>query len=90
MQSASVRIRCPQCDKTYRLQGLSLGQKARCHCGHAFTVTQDMLASPNTKGHDTASGHERPGKDPLRSVQSLAQAKDAILNEVGPRPRTPS
>jgi MoxR-like ATPase len=83
MKSDSVRIRCPKCDKTYRLQGLSMGQKARCHCGHAFTVTQEILAEDSAAGQHSTQGHELLKKDPIKAVKSLAQAKTAILNEVG-------
>ena len=83
MQSSSVRIRCPKCDKRYRLQGLSMGQKARCHCGHAFTVTQEILAHSDSAARETAQAHALLDNDPIKSVASLAQAKTAILNEVG-------
>jgi len=84
MQDGVITISCPKCEKTYRLNKIPQGRKARCHCGHAIDVGEFVDRAKASSG-SSAIGLKAASiaEDSLAAVESLARAKKAILREVG-------
>jgi MoxR-like ATPase len=82
MANEMSTVVCPKCGRTYELSRVSPGKKARCKCGCKFDVTSGQLISQDGSTIRLASAASR-AKGTVAAVESLAQAKAAILSEVG-------
>jgi len=83
MADKTSTVSCPECGRKYDVSGLSAGTKARCKCGCKFDVSSGQIVEqgmPQARLTDTANVVPR---DALEAVESLAQAKDTVLDEVG-------
>jgi len=92
MSDKTLTVSCPGCGKKYDVSSLSAGTKARCKCGCKFDVTSGQIVEqssspaatrgfrPQARMSDT---NHLGSRDAIELVESLAQAKDTILDEVG-------
>ncbi len=85
-------VSCPECGKKYDVSNVSAGTKARCKCGCKFDVSSGQIVEQDMQTPAASGGRPRPRlgdttnfgpRDALAVVESLAQAKDTILDEVG-------
>jgi len=85
-------VSCPECGRTYDVSGLSAGTKARCKCGCKFDVSSGRIVGQGMPPPATSVGRQQArlsgstnfgSRDALEAVESLAQAKDTVLDEVG-------
>ncbi|MHC4173704.1 MAG: AAA family ATPase [Planctomycetota bacterium] len=75
-------VSCPECGKMYEVSNVSPGQKARCKCGCKFDVASGQIVDESGSTAPlarTASGTSGT----IAAVESLAEARDTILAEVG-------
>lgn len=83
MSDKTSTMSCPECGRKYDVSRVSAGTKARCKCGCKFDVSSGQIVEqgmPQGRPGDTAN--VVPG-DALEAVESLALAKERVLNEVG-------
>ncbi len=83
MSDKTSTMSCPECGRKYDVSRVSAGTKARCKCGCKFDVSSGQIVEqgmPQGRPGDTANAV--PG-DALEAVESLALAKERVLNEVG-------
>jgi len=83
MSDKTSTMSCPECGRKYDVSRVSAGTKARCKCGCKFDVSSGQIVEqgmPQARPSDTANAVPR---DALEAVESLAQAKDRVLDEVG-------
>jgi MoxR-like ATPase len=83
MSDKTSTMSCPECGRKYDVSRVSAGTKARCKCGCKFDVSSGQVVEqemPHARLSDTANAMPR---DALEAVESLAQAKDRVLDEVG-------
>jgi len=83
MSDKTSTMSCPECGRKYDVSRVSAGAKARCKCGCKFDVSSGQIVEqgmPQARPSDTANAVPR---DALEAVESLAQAKDRVLDEVG-------
>ena len=92
MSDKMSTISCPECGRKYDVSGLSAGTKARCKCGCKFDVSSGRIVEQGMPPPATSVGRQQArlgdttnlgSRDALEAVESLAQAKDAVLEEVG-------
>jgi len=91
MPDKSSTVVCPKCGRTYEITNVTPGQKARCKCGCKFDVASGQIIDqgPRLAGTDqngstaVSMGITSGTKGTIEAVESLAQAKDTILREVG-------
>jgi len=85
-------VSCPGCGKKYDVSNVSAGTKARCKCGCKFDVSSGQIVEQDMQTPAASGGRPRlrlgdttnfGPRDALAVVESLAQAKDTILDEVG-------
>ncbi len=85
-------VSCPECGKKYDVSNVSAGTKARCKCGCKFDVSSGQIVEQDMQTPAASGGRPRPrlgdttnlgSRDAIAVVESLAQAKDTILDEVG-------
>lgn len=82
MANEMSTVVCPKCGRTYELNRVSPGKRARCKCGCKFDVTSGQVISQDGSTVRLAGIASR-AKGTVAAVESLAQAKAAILSEVG-------
>ncbi len=84
MPDSVITVSCPKCEKTYKLNKIPHGRKARCHCGHTIDVSEFMDRAKSSSG-SSAVGLKGVSiaEDSLAAVESMAKAKKAVLREVG-------
>ena len=83
MSDKTSTMSCPECGRKYDVSRMSAGTKARCKCGCKFDVSSGQIVEqgmPQARPADTANAVPR---DALEAVESLAQAKETVLDEVG-------
>ncbi len=83
MSDKTSTVSCPECGRKYDVSRVSAGTKARCKCGCKFDVSTGQMIEggvPQSRLADTANLGSR---DALESVESLALAKEAVLDEIG-------
>jgi len=83
MSDKTSTMSCPECGRKYDVSRVSAGAKARCKCGCKFDVSSRQIVEqgmPQSRLGDTANLTSR---DALGAVESLARAKDTVLDEVG-------
>lgn len=83
MSDKTSTMSCPECGRKYDVSRVSAGTKARCKCGCKFDVSSGQIVEqgiPQGRPADTANAVPR---DALEAVESLALAKERVLNEVG-------
>jgi len=83
MSDKTSTMSCPECGRKYDVSRVSAGTKARCKCGCKFDVSSGQIVEqgmPQARLTDTANVVPR---DALEAVESLAQAKETVLDEVG-------
>ncbi len=83
MSDKTSTMSCPECGRKYDVSRVSAGTKARCKCGCKFDVSSGQIVEqgmPQGRLSDTANVVPR---DALEAVESLAQAKETVLDEVG-------
>lgn len=92
MSDKTSTVNCPECGKKYDVSNVSAGTKARCKCGCRFDVSSGQIVEQDMQTPAASGGRPRPRlgdttnfgpRDALAVVESLAQAKDTILDEVG-------
>ncbi|MFB0552545.1 MAG: AAA family ATPase [Phycisphaerae bacterium] len=92
MSDKMSTVSCPECGRTYDVSGLSAGTKARCKCGCKFDVSSGRIVEQGMPPPATSVGRPQArlgdttnlgSRDALEAVESLAQAKDTVLDEVG-------
>ncbi len=92
MSDKMSTVNCPECGKKYDVSNVSAGTKARCKCGCKFDVSSGQIVEQDMQTPAASGGRPRPRlgdttnfgpRDALAVVESLAQAKDTILDEVG-------
>ncbi len=81
MSGKTSTVSCPECGRKYDVSNVSTGTKARCKCGCKFDVSSG--ASILVEYPASSIQHRVGSRDTIAAVESLAQAKDTILNEVG-------
>ncbi len=83
MSDKTSTVSCPECGRKYDVSRVSAGAKARCKCGCKFDVSTGQIVGggmPHARLGDTANLTSR---DALEAVESLARAKEAVLDEIG-------
>ena len=83
MSDKTSTMSCPECGRKYDVSRISAGTKARCKCGCKFDVSSGQIVEqgmPQARLADTAN---LGSGDALEAVESLALAKERVLNEVG-------
>jgi MoxR-like ATPase len=92
MSDKTSTVSCPECGRKYDVSGLSAGTKARCKCGCKFDISSGRIVEQGTPPPATSGGRPQArladttnlgSRDALDAVESLAQAKDTVLDEVG-------
>ncbi len=92
MPDKTSTVSCPECGRKYEVSNVSAGKIARCKCGCKFDISSGQIAEQGMSSPATSGGRPRPrlgeatnfgSRDTIEVVESLAQAKDTILNEVG-------
>ena len=92
MSDKTSTVSCPECGRKYDVSGLSAGTKARCKCGCKFDISSGQIVEQGVPPPAASGGRPRPrlgettnlgSRDAIAVVESLAQAKDTILDEVG-------
>jgi MoxR-like ATPase len=83
MSDRTSTVSCPECGRKYDVSRVSAGTKARCKCGCKFDVSTGQIVEggiPQARLADTAN---LTSGDVLEAVETLAQAKEAVLDEIG-------
>lgn len=83
MSDKTTTVSCPECGRKYDVSRVAAGAKARCRCGCKFDVSTGEIVDqgiPQGRLSDTANAVPR---DALEAVDSLARAKDMVLEEIG-------
>lgn len=83
MSDKTSTVSCPECGRKYDVSRVSAGAKARCKCGCKFDISTGQIVGggmPHARLGDTANLTSR---DALEAVESLARAKEAVLDEIG-------
>ena len=82
MSDKTSTMSCPECGRKYDVSRVSAGTKARCKCGCKFDVSSGQIVEQGMPQARPADTNVVPG-DALEAVESLALAKERVLNEVG-------
>lgn len=81
MPDKTSTVVCPRCGRTYELDHVSPGSKARCKCGCRFDAVSGQVIGEDGSGTRPART-SASAKGALAAVESLARAKAAILKEI--------
>jgi MoxR-like ATPase len=83
MSDKTSTVSCPGCGRVYGVSNVTPGKQARCKCGCKFDISTGQVveqAAPRARLGETTNFGTR---DAIGVVESLAQAKDSVLDEVG-------
>lgn len=83
MSDKTSTVSCPECGRKYDVSHVSARTKARCKCGCKFDVSSGQIVEQGMPQAQLADTTNFGSRDGLAAVESLAQAKDTILDEVG-------
>jgi MoxR-like ATPase len=83
MSDKTSMVSCPECGRKYDVSGFTVGSKARCKCGCMFDVSSGQAVRQRGGRSHAGSTANLSSKGALEAVESLARAKEAVLNEVG-------
>ncbi|MFZ2145792.1 MAG: MoxR family ATPase [Sedimentisphaerales bacterium] len=83
MPDKTSTVSCPECGRKYDVSRVSAGTKARCKCGCKFDVSSGQIIEQGMPQAHLADTTNFGSRDALAAVESLAQAKDIVLDEVG-------
>jgi len=82
MADKTSTVRCPECGRLYELAHVSPGKKARCKCGCTFDMATGQIIDQSTS-KDQLVETNLGSRETIAVVESLAQAKATVLDEVG-------
>ncbi len=83
MSDKTSTMSCPECGRKYDVSRVSAGTKARCKCGCKFDVSTGQIVEQGMSRSRLGDTANLTSRDALEAVESLAQAKDRVLDEVG-------
>jgi MoxR-like ATPase len=83
MPDKTSTVSCPECGRKYDVSHVSAGAKARCKCGCKFDVSSGRIVEQGVPQARLSGSTNLGSRDALEAVESLAQAKDTVLDEVG-------
>ncbi len=83
MSDKTSTVSCPECGRKYDASRVSAGTKARCKCGCKFDVSTGQIVEGGMPQARLADTGNLTSGDALDAVESLALAKERVLNEVG-------
>lgn len=83
MSDKTSTMSCPECGRKYDVSRVSAGTKARCKCGCKFDVSSGQIVEQGMPQAGLTDTTNVVPRDALEAVESLAQAKDTVLAEVG-------
>ena len=83
MSDKTSTVSCPECGRKYDVSRVSAGTKARCKCGCKFDVSTGQIVEEGMPQARLAETAHLTSRDALETVESLARAKETVLDEVG-------